>query len=302
MHWFHRLPNNTKGIIFLMLASLIFSIMALLIKILGQRIHITQILFVRQIGMILMISPAILRNFPGSLRTTRPGLQAARIAFSLVAMLCSFTAIIYMPLADATALFFAKSFFVTIFAVWFLSEVVGVYRWSAVFVGFAGVLIVLQPGTDNFSIFGVLSLIGAAGAGAVMILLRILTRTDSPETIMTYGSLGVGAVMLIPGIYFWQELNRTEYALIALVTVVSFYGQKLNIHAYKNGEASMLASLDYLRLIWATFFGFLFFNQLPGIWTWVGAAIVIASAIFMIYREAIRKQQLASSTHQSEVH
>ncbi len=109
---------------------------------------------------------------------------------ALVAMLCGFTAVIHMPLADATAIFFAKSFFVTIFAVFILAETVGVYRWGAVLIGFVGVLIMLQPGTDNFSIYGLYSLVGAAGAAGVMILLRLLSQSDSADTIMTYGALG----------------------------------------------------------------------------------------------------------------
>ena len=214
-----------------MLASFVFSLMALLIKLLGQQLHITQILLVRQIGMAIMVSPAILRNFPGSLRSERPGLQLLRVLFALVAMLCGFTAIIYMPLADATAIFFAKSFFVTIFAVFFLAETVGVYRWSAVLIGFVGVMIMLQPGTDNFSIYGLASLAGAAGAAGVMILLRLLSRIDSAYTIMTYGALGVGIVMILPGIYYWQPPTTTEWLWLVAVAVVSYYAQKFNIFA-----------------------------------------------------------------------
>jgi len=283
-----------KGIVLLILASFVFSLMALMIKLLGQRLHITQILLVRQIGMVIMVAPAILRNFPGSLRTTRPGLQLIRVLCALVAMLFGFTAVIHMPLADATAIFFAKSFFVTVFAVFFLAETVGVYRWSAVLIGFVGVMIMLQPGTDNFSIYGLASLAGAAGAAAVMILLRLLSRSDSTDTIMTYGALGVGLVMIIPGIYFWQQATASEWLLLAAVAVVSYFGQKCNIFAYKHGEASLLASLDYVRLLWATLFGFLIFDQLPDMSTWFGAVIVVAAAIFTIYREMRRKSELAT--------
>jgi drug/metabolite transporter (DMT)-like permease len=295
LNWFHRLPDNLKGIVLLMLASIVFSLMALLIKLLGQRLHITQILLVRQIGMVIMVAPAILRNFPGSLRTTRPGLQLIRVFCALVAMLFGFTAVIHMPLADATAIFFAKSFFVTVFAVFFLAEIVGVYRWSAVLIGFVGVLIMLQPGTDNFSIYGLASLVGAAGAAAVMILLRLLSRSDSTDTIMTYGALGVGLVMIVPGIYFWQQPTASEWLLLTAVAVVSFFGQRCNIFAYKHGEASLLASLDYVRLLWATLFGFLVFDQLPGMSTWFGAVIVVAAAIFTIYRETRRKSRLTTT-------
>ncbi len=278
-----------------MLASIVFSLMALIIKLLGQHLHITQILLVRQIGMVVMVALAILRNFPGSLRTARPELQLIRVLCALVAMLFGFTAVIHMPLADATAIFFAKSFFVTVFAVFFLAETVGVYRWSAVLIGFVGVMIMLQPGTDNFSIYGLASLVGAAGAAAVMILLRLLSRSDSTDTIMTYGALGVGLVMIVPGIYFWQQPTASEWYLLAAVAVVSYFGQRCNIFAYKHGEASLLASLDYVRLLWATLFGFLIFDQLPGMSTWFGAVIVVAAAIFTIYRETRGKGGLATA-------
>ena len=294
MNWFYRLPDNLKGTLFLMLASILLSLMALLIKLLGQHLHVTQILLLRQLGMMLMVLPAIMRNFPGSLRSTRPGLQILRMGFAIIAMLGGFTAIIHLPLADATAIFFAKSFFVTIFAVLFLGEFVGVYRWSAVALGFVGVLIMLQPGTANFSVYSLASLVGAAAAAAVMILLRILSRSETADTIMTWSALGIGIVMALPGIYYWQPPTASEWGLLAALAVVSYFGQRCNIFAYKHGEASLLASLDYVRLLWATLFGFLVFGDFPGVPTWVGASIVVAAAVFTIYRETRRGRDLIS--------
>ncbi|MCP4390514.1 MAG: EamA/RhaT family transporter, partial [Gammaproteobacteria bacterium] len=110
------------------------------------------------------------------------------------------------------------------------------------------------------------------------------------ETIMTYGALGVGVVMILPGIYFWLEPTAMEWYLLIAVAVVSYFAQKCNIFAYKYGEASLLASLDYVRLLWATLLGYLVFDQFPDGSTWLGAAIVVAAAIFMIYRETRRKR------------
>ncbi len=283
-----------------MLASVVFSLMALLIKLLGQHLHVTQILLLRQLGMLLMVLPAIMRNFPGSLRSGRPGLQILRMLFALIAMLGGFSAVIHLPLADATAIFFAKSFFVTIFAVLFLGEIVGVYRWSAVVAGFVGVLIMLQPGTANFSLYSIAALAGAAGAAAVMILLRILSRSESADSIMIWSAIGIGIVMALPGIYFWQPPTAYEWALLGAVAVVSYLAQRCNIFAYKYGEASLLASLDYVRLLWATLFGFLVFGHFPGVPTWIGASIVIAAAIFMIYRETRSKRGPPSATSVNE--
>lgn len=271
-----------------MQASILFSLMALLIKVLGQHLHITQILFVRQLGMMIMVLPVIMRHFPGSLRSNRPGLQMLRLVFAVIAMLSGFSAVIHLPLADATAISFAKSFFITIFAVIFLKEVVGVYRWSAVAVGFIGVIVMLQPGTAEFSIYSIASLVGAAGAAAIMIILRILTQKDSTDTIMTWSALGIGIAMAIPGIYYWQPLDTLEWGLLAILVVVSYFGQRCNISAYKHGEASLLASLDYVRLLWAASLGYLVFGNFPGAPTWIGASIVISAAIFVIYRETRR--------------
>lgn len=274
-----------------MMASILFSLMALLIKLLGQHLHITQILFMRQLGMIVMVSPAIMRRFPGSLRSNSPGLQILRLAFAVIAMLSGFSAIIHLPLADATAISFAKSFFITIFAVIFLKEVVGIYRWSAVAIGFVGVMIMLQPGTADFSIYSIASLVGAAGAAAIMIILRILTQKDSTDTIMTWSALGIGIAMAIPGIYYWQPLATFEWGLLAVLVVVSYFAQRSNISAYKYGEASLLASLDYVRLLWAALLGYLVFGNFPGAPTWIGAAIVISAAIYVIYRETRRGKE-----------
>jgi drug/metabolite transporter (DMT)-like permease len=101
--------------------------------------------------------------------------------------------------------------------------------------------------------------------------------------------------MILPGIFFWQQPTQAEWLLLVAVAVVSYFGQKCNIFAYKHGEASLLASLDYVRLLWATLFGFLIFDQLPGMSTWFGAVFVVAAAIFTIYRETRRKSRLTTA-------
>jgi len=267
-----------------------FGTMVALIKLLGENLHVAQILLVRQIVMAIIVAPTVLTNFPGSLKTENFGLQMLRIVLALIAMGFGFTAVVNMPLADATAIGFAKSFFVTICAIFFLNEIIGFRRWMAVFIGFAGVMIVLRPGFDGFTVYGVYALIGAAGAGAVMVLIRILTRTESATTILTYQALGVGLAVTIPGIWFWQWPSVFEWSLLIAMGLISYVAQMLNIIAYKHGEASVMASLDYVRLIYSVIFGYLLFNHLPDFWTWFGAFVIIAASIYTIHREAQKKQ------------
>lgn len=291
-----ELPNNVKGALVLMVAAGFFASMAAVIKLIGEHLHVTQILFLRQIGMLLIMSPRLLADPRGSFTTNRLDLQLIRLALALVAMTCGFTAIIHMPLPDATALGFAKGFFVTIFAVIILKEVVGPYRWAAVTVGFIGVLIMLQPGGSSFSQYSILAVIGAAAAGAVMVIIRLLSRTESTHTIMSYQATGVALVMAIPALLYWRPLDPFLWLLVAILAITSYVGQRLNVMAFSLGEASLLASLDYVRLLYAVILGFFLFDQLPQFTTVVGAAIIVAAAIFTVQREARRKQSLARAS------
>jgi len=242
--------------------------------------------------MLLMLSPTLIRDFPDAIHTSRPGLQLFRVCLALVALFGGFTAVVNMPLADATALGFAKSFFVTVFAIFILKEKVGLYRWTAIVCGFIGVAVMLQPGTSGYSIYGLYAIAGAAAAGLVMVIIRLLSRTESSSSIIGYQVFGVGVVTMIPAIMVWTQPTPTEWLIILGIGVVSFFAQKSNIYAYKHGEASLLASLDYVRLLFATVLGFFLFDQLPQLSTWIGAGIIVTAAVFTVYREARRKQTI----------
>lgn len=275
-----------------MFAAFMLTITVALIKYAGERLPVVQLLFLRQVGMLIMMSPIIVKDFPESLTTSRPGLQLFRVALAMVALYGGFTAVVNMPLADATALGFAKSFFVTFFAVIILKEHVGPYRWAAIVVGFIGVGVMVQPGTSGYSIYGLYALAAAAAAGLVMVIIRLLSKTESSTSIMGYQVFGVGTITLIPAMMFWVQPTVKEWMLIVAIGAASYFAQKSNIYAYKHGEASLLASLDYVRLLFATVLGFLLFGHLPGLSTWLGAGIIIAAAVFTVLREARRKQTL----------
>lgn len=292
---FDGLSGNLKGAVLIGFAAFGFALMTLLIKMAGERLHVTQILLVRQGIMMLIVMPKVIDHFPGCLKTSRLDLQVLRVAFALVAMLCGFYAVIHMPLADAVAIGFAKSFFVTIFAILILHETVGMRRWAAVGIGFVGVLVMMQPGSTGFDPNSILALIGAAAAGLVMVIIRKLSATDEPVTILSYQAFLVGLCIAIPAIIYWQAPTVWEWALLIGIGVISYGAQMLNIYAYKFGEASVLASLDYVRLLYATFFGWLVFETLPGPYTWAGAVVIIGASLYTVQRERLKDQKLARS-------
>lgn len=269
--------------------------MVLLVKVAGERLNVTQILLVRQLVMMAIVMPSVLNHFPGCLKTARLDLQIIRVFFALIAMLCGFYSIIHMPLADAVAIGFAKSFFVTLFAIWILKEVVGIRRWLAVAIGFVGVIVMMRPGMDGFDPNSILALIGAAGAGLVMVIIRLLSKTDKPITTLSYQAFLVAICVAIPAYYFWQTPTPMEWVLMIAIGIISYIAQMMNIYAYTWGEASVLASLDYIRLLYATLLGWLVFDTLPGPYTWVGAAVIIIASIYTVQRERKVNASLARS-------
>ena len=257
---FNKQSDNVKGSLILIVAAALFTIMVALIKHLGSNIHVTQIVFIRQVTMTIILAPTVISGFPGVLKTERLHLHITRMCFAVGAMLFGFTSIIHLPLADATSLGFAKSFFISIFAVIILKEYVGPRRWAAVAMGFIGVMIMMKPGTESFSIYGVMALAAAACAGIAMVLIRFLSRSESTGTILAWQAIGVGVIMLVPAIWFWKWPTTSEWLLLLCMGGISYLTQKTNIHAYRLGEASLLASLDYIRLLFATLIGYLVFS------------------------------------------
>ncbi|WP_342585971.1 DMT family transporter [Zhengella mangrovi] len=130
-----------------------------------------------------------------------------------------------------------------------------------------------------------------------MVIIRLMSRSDAPTTILSWQAIGVGLATALPAIWFWKWPTATEWLLLAAMGVTAFATQMSNIIAYKWGEASLLASLDYIRLLYATLLGWLFFSALPHRFTLAGAAIIVLASIYTIWRERQRKQELTRSVH-----
>ena len=284
------LPGNVRGGIYIMTAGIIFTSSAGFVKELGGEITVFQILLIRQATMTITVMPVIARNFPDALRTKSLPLQLVRVVFAIIAMVGSFLAIQHMPLADATALSFAKSLFVTIFAILFLKEVAGFNRWFATLIGFAGVLVIVQPEPSGIDLYALYAIAGAAGAAMVSTIIRHLSQFDRSITILSYQALLVGAVMLPFGIYFWVWPTAIQWGMMLGIGLLSVAGQFCNIAGYRAGEASAVAPLDYTRLVFAALIGFLVFLEVPSWSTIVGSGIIIATSIYSLRSEQRRSK------------
>lgn len=282
------LPNSIRGPMWIIVGALFHTLTATLIKLLGDRVPVAEILVFRQTIMLMAILPFIRGNFPQALTTHHPWHHAFRITMALISMFAGFTAFVHLPLADATALGFSRSFFITIFAIIFLKEVVGIHRWAATIIGFVGVLIMLNPTGASINYYGLLAVVNAAAAGLGMVLIRSISRFDRPITILFYQTVFVGLFAAPIAFFFWVPPTIEELFILLAIGIVSIIAHASSTLAFCASNAALAAPFDYTRLIWAALIGMMIFGEIPASTTIAGASIMIMALFYTIHRETRR--------------
>jgi drug/metabolite transporter (DMT)-like permease len=267
--------------------------MTSLIKHVGQSIPVVEILFIRQILVLVIISPVILKNIDTVFKTKVLPFHILRGSISVVAMLTGFTAVVHIPLAEVTAISFVRTLFTTILAIFFLKEVVGVRRWSSVIIGFIGVLVIVRPEPENINAYALLAIASAFFVSGINILMRKLSQIENPSTIMAYQSIIVALAMSGPAIYLWVMPTWDEAFFIVVIGGLMSLMQWIFIQAFKVGEAAAIAPMEYSRLLYAGIIGIVFFAEVPTPWTLGGAGIIIASTLYTLHRNTLKKRHKA---------
>jgi drug/metabolite transporter (DMT)-like permease len=228
-------------------------------------------------------------NRPGLLKTTRPVLQLVRSTLLLGSTVFNFIAFRYLQLDEALAILFSTPFIVSALAGPMLGEWLGWRRWTAICVGFAGVLLVIRPGLGGFQWAGLFSLASALCYALYGIATRVLSRTDSNETTLFYSNL-VGTVAMLPVLPFVWVMPTDPLTIMLMLVMGAFgsFGHYLLIAGHRLAPASVLSPFIYTQLVWATAFGYLVFGNVPNGWTLAGAAVVVGSGLYILHRERIR--------------
>jgi drug/metabolite transporter (DMT)-like permease len=252
--------------------------MTSLIKIAGQRIPLVEILTIRQVVMQIMIAPFFIRDFPSVLRTRHPMLQVTRGLLQLGAMMLTFAAVIYLPLAISTMISFSYALFVTIGAGLLLKEKVGLGRWLTTVVGLVGVAVMLRPMGEASLFYSLIAVLGAVLAAASAISLRLVPGAERADTILTYQALVLLGALAVPTFLVWVTPTSEELIVLLLIGVSGTFGQWLLTVAYKTGEAAALAPLDFVRLLLTVVCGLVLFGETLDIWEIMGGAILIGAA------------------------
>lgn len=282
------LSGNIRGSIIILIASLVSVIMSSLIKQVGQTIPVIEILFFRQIMVLIIISPVIFKNRATVFRSNIYGMHFLRASLSIIAMYLGFTAVVNMPLAEVTAISFARILFTTILAILFLSEVIGLRRWTSIIIGFVGVLVIIRPDPDNINIYALMAVTSALFVSAVQIILRKLSQIDKPSTILVFHSVSITLVMAIPAYFQWVMPSVDEMIFIVMIGSLMSLMQWMFIQALKVGEAAAIAPMEYVRLLYAGVIGIIFFAETPTVWTLSGAAIIVGSTLYTMRRNALK--------------
>jgi len=223
---------------------------------------------------------------PGLLRTARPGLQVVRGLLLLATTTLNFLAFRFLQLDEALAIMFSTPFLVAVMAGPLLGEWVGWRRWIAIGVGFFGVLVVIRPGLGGIHWAALLSVASAFFYASYAIVTRMVMRRDTSETTLFYANL-VGMAVMLPVLpWVWTApASGFDWVLLLAVGAFGSVGHFLLILAHDRAPASVLSPFMYTQLLWATIFGYLVFDNIPGPWTLVGAFIVISSGLYLLYRE-----------------
>jgi len=290
--------NTGKGILLKLISAVLFAVMSALIRYLGVRYPIGEVVFYR--SAFAMVPVMLVYAWRGELaavvRTERPLGQAGRGALSIVGMFCSFGALARLPLVESNAISFTSPLFSVAMAALILKESVRIYRWSAVVVGFLGVLVVLAPHFSGAeltiamasatSLAGVVyGITGSFCNAGTVIQTRRLTQSETTSSIVFYFSLSCALAGLATWPFGWISPTGGEFLALISVGMLGGTGHIVLTESYRYASASVVAPFDYTTMIWALLLGYVMFGETPTLMIVAGSAIIAAAGLFVIWRE-----------------
>lgn len=279
------LSPTMRGILLMCVSTVLFSGMHVLVRHVTRELHPFEVAFFRNVFGFVVFLPMLLRGGFGVLRTGRIGLHALRGVLNVAAMLMFFSGLALSPVARVTALAFTAPLFMALLSVLVLGERFRLRRWLALLAGFTGTLVILRPGMIPVDT-GSLLVLGSASIWAVtMVVIKILSRTDSSFVITAYMNIFLAAFSLAPAIWVWQTPSPQAWLWLVLIGLLGTFAQLALSQALKEAEPTAVMPFDFLKLVWATVLGWAVFGELPDLLTYVGAALVFASGFYIAWRE-----------------
>ncbi|MDX2202094.1 MAG: DMT family transporter [Hyphomicrobiaceae bacterium] len=289
------------GIFWVTLAMLLFAGLAAFSRAaMNTGLHPFVVLFIRNVLAVLAFLPLLAWRGPELLRSGSLTLYGLRVAISFVSMLTWFYSILLIPLGELTAISFLGPLFGTLGAIFFLGERVRWRRWAALVVGFSGAMIILRPSGNSLGAGQIAAVVSAMTGGFVAVLVKQLTARDDPEKIVFLTSLMLLPLSLLPALYFWTWPSLAAMPALLGVGACAVLGHVAMVRGYAATEASLAQTFEFSRLPFAVAIGYAAFGETIDRWTWIGAAVIFAAAVYITNREArLRREQLAREAEQA---
>ncbi len=290
------LPPNLRGILWVAFSGVLFALLNVFTLIPAQHLNPYVMAFLRYFFGALFLVPFVVRlGLYRSLHTRRLPLHISRGAIHTAGMMLWFVALPLTTLAEITALGFTGPIFVTIGAAMFLAEDVRLRRWIAVIVGFIGAMIIIRPGFGEIHLGVICILISTPIFSASNLISKALARTDSSTTIVIWQNIVIVICALPFALWFWQTPQLVDIFWFLLAGAAGTLGHICQQRGYQLADITLLQPIGFLSLIWNTMLGYFLFFQKPDIWTFVGAAVIFGSALYISHREAVRRAQIKTA-------
>jgi len=279
--------SNVRGALTALAGFAVFSAHDAVIKVLGASYSPVQIVFFSVLLGFPLVTLLLIRDASGaSLRPRHPYWTGLRTVAVVGTGFSAFYAFSVLPLAQVYAILFATPLLITILSIPILGETVRLRRWLAVIVGLLGVMIVLRPGQTELSLGHLAALAAAVGGSVASIVVRKIGSDERSEVLLLYPMIANVVVMGAALPFIYVPLPIEHMGGLALVAGMALVGTLCLISAYKNGEAVIVAPMQYSQIIWATLLGLLFFDETPDRFTVLGAAVIIGSGLYILFRES----------------
>jgi drug/metabolite transporter (DMT)-like permease len=286
-----NLSNHSQGIFYAIGACFFSSILVALVRFLSHDYHIFFIVLMRNLFSLIFFLPQIVGNYKHVLTTKKLPLHIFRGVNGLIAMMIWFYVVSILPLSETVSISFIGPILITIFAIIFLKEKVKSHIWISSFIGFLGILIILRPGFREFNIAYLYCLVSVTLSGVSNITVKILTKTEKPQTIVTYMSF----VILIGSIPFalphLQAIDFTGLICFALIGLVSNLTHICISHSYARSEVSLLQPFDFTRLIFTAIIAYFAFGEIVDVWVIIGSLVILFGVIIVMPRRSSRNKQ-----------
>jgi drug/metabolite transporter (DMT)-like permease len=297
---FETLSPSLRAMIMMLVALLLFTLMGVFIKLSAERLPVMEVVFFRNFLAVILLLPLVWHAGIASIRMNRPKLFIGRAVINAIGMICGFTSLTMIPLAENTALTFTSPIFVTIGAVIFLGEVIRLRRVMAILFGLFGALVILRPGFTEVSLGALLALASALTIALASLLVKKMTETETSIAIVFWMVMIQTPLTLIPSAMVWQWPDQLSWVFLWGMALCGTVAHILFTKACGLVEITSLQPLEFAKLPFSVVLAWLIFGEWPEIWVWIGGAVIFAATAYITRREAVARRSLKPNHGQKE--